>query len=98
MKAEDIKPGYYKVVRDHRSDVVQVYEDGRVTWLSYIPGDTVESILAEGWTFTRLVPAEEVEKAFYEGFMKGEQRDIVTPGSRLEFGISRAKRIAEGLE
>jgi len=45
-----------------------------------------------------LVPAEEVQKAFYEGHVCAFSSDPDLDPVRLNYGNSRARRVAEGVE
>ena len=111
MKAEDVtiesfRPGYYLATAEGMKPLqveVKLFAGLPMIFEATTRATVnITDAIQRGWTFTRLVPAEEVEKAWEEGYDDGLERDrstvFSTPSQNQSWEASRAKRIAEGLE
>ncbi len=93
-------PGYYKVTNNNNRVLIgQVINSDEVLWFeSFDSEDYVEDLIRKGWSFTRLVPAEELMKAYIEGQEDGLKLANGANTEYREWSTSRAWRVAEGLE
>jgi len=90
------KPGFYAWKRETESEIwpVKVRAFGPPNNLVARIDDELELVSEIGGLWCRLVPAEEVEKAWWEGYKDGWHK---TPDGEA-WNNSRAKRVMEGTE
>ena len=85
-------PGFYAWRRaDDCVFAVKVYEHASIL---YSGGVAALPISECGGEWCRLVPSEEVQKAYSEGWMQDESTGVY----KSDYKRSRAKRVAEGKE
>jgi hypothetical protein len=105
-KTPPTKPGAYWIKREDAFGPAHVYEEqSGVLCVAFVsmPGryriaqDHELSQIEAEWCGP-LVPAEEVQKAFYEGHVCAFSSDPDLDPVRLNYGNSRARRVAEGVE
>jgi hypothetical protein len=90
----DSTPGYQS-----EPNAVELYDSaGRL--FAEKEGKCYVDTIWKTWTgeWCRLVPAEEVEKAHYEGWQDREFRTGPKDTHSIWYAESRAKRVAEGVE